>query len=95
MPELLGLTLLESMACGTPVICTEVGSMPELVDDGVTGFVVPPNDPLALRDRIDYLRQNSDLAQQMGQAAREKVLNHFTWEAVAKHCLAIYSGKVR
>src|SRR5439155_708239 len=47
--ELLGLTLLESMAVGTPVVCTLVGGMPEHVQDGVTGFIVPPNDPATLR----------------------------------------------
>src|SRR5262249_3139468 len=55
-PELLGQTLLEGMACGRPAICTDVGGMPEIVRDGVTGFVVPPNDPIALRERIDWLR---------------------------------------
>ena len=45
VPELLGQTLLEGMACGTPAICTDVASMPEVVEDRVTGFVVPPNDP--------------------------------------------------
>ena len=41
-PELLPLALLEAMACGTPVVCTEVGGMPELVEDDVNGFVVAP-----------------------------------------------------
>jgi alpha-maltose-1-phosphate synthase len=52
IPELLGRTLLEGMACGARAICTNVTSMPEIVEDGVTGFVVPPNDSGALRDRI-------------------------------------------
>jgi glycosyltransferase involved in cell wall biosynthesis len=90
MPELLGLVLLESMACGTPVICTDVGGMPEFVVDGVTGFLVPPNDPAALRDRINYLVNNPDIALSMGQNGRQKVLEEFTWEAVARRCLAAY-----
>ena len=52
VPELLGQTLLEGMACGLPAVCTRVASMPEVVDDGVTGFVVPPNDPTALGERL-------------------------------------------
>ena len=52
VPELLGQTLLEGMACGTPAVCTDVASMPEVVEDGVTGFVVPPNDPRALGERL-------------------------------------------
>ena len=56
VPELLGQTLLEGMSCGLPGICTDVASMPEVVEDGVTGFVVPPNDPPALREKLQWLR---------------------------------------
>src|SRR5690606_33427907 len=56
VPELFGLVALESMACGTPVIVSKVASLPELVEDGVTGFVVPPNDPRAIRLALDVLR---------------------------------------
>jgi len=89
-PELLGLTLLESMACGTPVICTEVGAMPEIVEDGVTGFVVPPNDPRSLGKKIRYLLDNPKLGEQMGKAGREKVLCTFTWDSVTQKCLEAY-----
>ena len=89
-PELLGLALLESMACGTPVICTEVGAMPEIVEDGVTGFVVPPNDPRSLGEKIRYLLDNPELGKQMGRAGREKVLRTFTWDNVAQKCLGAY-----
>ena len=60
VPELLGQTLLEGMACGTPAICTDVASMPEIVEHGVTGFVVPPNDPAGLGERLSWLRAQSD-----------------------------------
>jgi glycosyltransferase involved in cell wall biosynthesis len=89
-PELLGLTLLESMACGTPVICTDVGGMPEFVEDGVTGFVVPPNDAEALRDRIRHLRANPSVARLMGTRARERVLREHTWPHVVSRCLDAY-----
>jgi glycosyltransferase involved in cell wall biosynthesis len=89
-PELLGLTLLESMACGTPVICTGVGAMPEYVEDGVSGFIVPPNDPAALHERISWLLQNPNEARTMGQAARMRVEREFTWSVVADRCLAEY-----
>jgi glycosyltransferase involved in cell wall biosynthesis len=92
MPELLGLVLLESMACETPVICTNVGAMPEIVIDGVTGFVVPPNDSKALRDRIDYLMNNPEVARRMGRAGRQQVLEKFTWEAVGRRCVAAYQS---
>jgi glycosyltransferase involved in cell wall biosynthesis len=89
-PELLGLVLLESMACGTPVICTDVGGMPEIVRDGITGYIVPPNDSTALKQRINWLVANPDKATQMGRQARLEVLEKYTWDSVAKRCLEAY-----
>ena len=91
VPELLGQTLLEGMACGAPALATNVASLPEVVEDGVTGFVVPPNDPEALRDRLEWLRAHPDHAGVMGAAARRRVEERFSWPAVVRCCLAIYS----
>jgi glycosyltransferase involved in cell wall biosynthesis len=90
VPELLGLVLLESMACGTPVICTNVGSMPELVEDRVTGLIVPPNDPSALRQAIRFLREHPAIASEMAENGRQRVLQRFTWKHIAETCLAAY-----
>jgi glycosyltransferase involved in cell wall biosynthesis len=92
VPELLGQTLLEGMACGIPAICTDVASLPEVVEHGVTGFVVPPNDPVALGERLGWLHQHPDEARAMGAAGRRRVLERFTWPAVVGRCLAIYSS---
>lgn len=92
VPELLGQTLLEAMACGTPAICTDVASMPEVVDDGVTGFVVPARDPQALSARLLWLRDHPAEAIAMGQAARQRVLEKFTWPKVVQRCLKIYAS---
>jgi len=92
VPELLGQTLLEGMACGAPAICTRVASMPEVVEDGVTGFVVPPNDPAAVREKLLWLREHPGEAKAMGEIARKRVLEKFTWPAVVRRCLAIYQG---
>jgi starch synthase len=92
-PELLGLTLLESMACETPVIATTVGGLPEVVEDGVTGFLVPPNDSQALADKIQWLVANPNRAREMGERGRRRVLEKFTWEAVARRCLDCYSSQ--
>jgi glycosyltransferase involved in cell wall biosynthesis len=88
--ELLGLALLEGMACGRPAIATNVASLPELIDDGVTGFIVPPNDPIALRERIVWLMDHPVEADLMGRAARECVLRQFTWNAAVSECLNAY-----
>jgi glycosyltransferase involved in cell wall biosynthesis len=90
IPELLGQTLLEGMACGTPAVCTDVASMPEVVADGVTGFVVPPNDSLSLREKLLRLRDQPTEAARMGEAARRRVLERFTWPAVVERCLKTY-----
>jgi glycosyltransferase involved in cell wall biosynthesis len=90
VPELLGQTLLEGMACGIPAICTDVASMPEVVAHGVTGFIVPPNDPAALRERLAWLRDHPADAREMGDAGRRRVQECFRWDAVVQRCLAHY-----
>ena len=92
IPELLGLVALESMACGTPAIVSRVASLPELVDDGVTGFIVPPNDPRAIRDAIDVLAADPARRAEMGRRARLAVEARFTWAAVAERCLRAYAS---
>lgn len=90
VPELLGQTLMEGMACGTPGICTAVASLPEVVSHGETGFVVPPNDPASLREKLEFLRDNPDTATGMGNAGRRRVFERFTWSRVVNHCLTAY-----
>jgi len=94
VPELLGQTLIEGMACAAPAICTAVASMPEVVVDGVTGFVVPPNDPTTLRSRLGWLRDHPEQVRQMGEAGRRRVLERFTWSAVVARCLKAYSASL-
>jgi len=90
VPELLGQTLLEAMACATPVIGTNVASLPEVIEDNVSGFLVPPNDPAALGERIGWLRDHPVEAGRMGAAGRARIESRFTWDAVVDRCLAIY-----
>ena len=91
VPELLGQTLLEGMACGAPGICTDVASMPEIIEDERSGFIVPPNDPSAICQKIVWLRDHPDTVAQMGSAARQRVLDKFTWPTVVQRCMEIYS----
>jgi glycosyltransferase involved in cell wall biosynthesis len=90
VPELLGQALLEGMACGIPAICTEVASMPEIVEDGISGFIVPPNNPEVLRERLVWLGEHSREASEMGIAARRRVLDRFTWPLVVQRCMQAY-----
>jgi glycosyltransferase involved in cell wall biosynthesis len=87
--ELLGLTLLESMAVGTPVVCTAVGGMPEYVDEGNTGFIVPPGDVGQMRRRIKQLIDDPALATRMGRAGHEAV-QKYSWERVAAEVMTEY-----
>jgi glycosyltransferase involved in cell wall biosynthesis len=95
--ELLGLSVLEAMASGTPVVASRTGGVPEVVRDGETGFLVPPGDVVQLHERVDLLVRNPRLAHRMGRAARALVLDQFTWQATATRCLAAYEsfGPVR
>ncbi len=91
VPELLGQTLLEAMACATPVICTRVASMPEIVEDGVSGFVVEPGDSDVLRARLSWLAEHPSEAAAMGGAGRKTVLERFQWPHVVERCLEAYA----
>jgi glycosyltransferase involved in cell wall biosynthesis len=91
--ELLGLTLLESMAVGTPVICTRVGGMPEYVVEGVTGFVVPPNDPAAIRDQLLRILDDAALGSRLGEAGRQHV-EGFSWSGVADAVFENYRASI-
>ncbi len=88
--ELLGLVALEAMASGTPVVASRVGGLPEVVEDGVTGYLVAPGDVEPLRDRIQTLLGDRALAARMGALARERVLARWTWAQCAERCLAVY-----
>ena len=91
LPELVGLVLLEAMSCGTPVICTRTGGMPEIVREGMTGFIVEPSSSRAIAAVLAKLRDDPSIASSMGLAAREEVLNRFTWDAIARQCLTEYA----
>ena len=82
--EGLGVAAIEAMAAGKPVIATRVGGLPELVEDGVTGFLVPPGDSEALANSISRLLSREELMEQMGRNGWERVQRHFTMEQMAK-----------
>jgi glycosyltransferase involved in cell wall biosynthesis len=85
-------TALEAMACKTPVVGTTIGSLPELVKDGETGFIVPPLDTKALRLGLRRLLTDSTLARTMGEAGRHRVEEMFTWNRVVDRCAEEYAS---
>jgi glycosyltransferase involved in cell wall biosynthesis len=69
--------LMEAMACGVPVVASDLSGIPELVDDGATGLLVPPRDPEALASALRRLGDEPALRERMGRAGREKVEREF------------------
>lgn len=93
--EPFGLTPLEAMACGTPVIGADVGGISYTIADGATGLLVPSRDPFALADALKYMLSQPELRTQMGSAARERVEQHFTWRRVAERTACLYDELCR
>ncbi|HET9784072.1 MAG TPA: glycosyltransferase family 4 protein [Terriglobales bacterium] len=90
--EAFGLTALEAMACGTPVIgCIESG-LPEAIHDGVEGWLVRHGDRAGLAEKLRWMREHTPEAAAMGAAARRRIEAGLTWDALAERCLEAYGG---
>jgi glycosyltransferase involved in cell wall biosynthesis len=85
------LGLVEAMACGVPVVASAVGGVPETIEDGVTGVLVPPGDPAALAAAMRSLLSDPRAAGKLGAAAAESVRASRTWDRVAGRFEAIYA----
>ena len=88
--EGLSLSVLEAMACGVPVVATNVGGTPELIRDGTTGLLTPPGDPAAMAQAICRLLSHPSEGQSIGGAARRRVVERFSWDRVANDLLREY-----
>jgi glycosyltransferase involved in cell wall biosynthesis len=88
--EGLPIVLLEAMARARPVVATPVGGVPELVADGETGLIVPPDDPKALADALLRLLGDRGFAQRLGDAGRERVRSAFSADAQESRILELY-----
>ena len=88
--ESFGVAIIEASACEKPVIVSNVGGLPEVVEDGVTGIIVPPRDVEATANAIERLVLNKELRLQMGKAGRERVKRLYNWDDNVKQMINIY-----
>lgn len=88
--ESFGVATLEAEATGVPVVATAVGGLPEVVADGLTGWLVPPDDPAALAGAMTKILTSADQGQAMGASGRRLVLGQYTWPAALDAMEAVY-----
>ncbi|MFF5013001.1 glycogen synthase [Streptomyces sp. NPDC001165] len=90
--EPLGIVNLEAMACGTPVVASRVGGIPEVVEDGRTGLLVDVDDDFeaGLAHALDAVLGDRETARRMGEAGRERAVGEFGWDAVARRTAGLY-----
>jgi starch synthase len=92
--EPLGIVNLEAMACGTAVVASGVGGIPEVVADGLTGLLVPPGAPAALAVALNTLIADPARAAAMGQAGRKRAVAEFSWATIAVQTAGLYETLV-
>jgi starch synthase len=92
--EPLGIVNLEAMACGTAVVASKVGGIPEVVADGETGLLVPPDEPEALAESINALTRDPERAKAMGTAGRARASTKFDWGKIAEQTAELYARVV-
>jgi len=83
-------TLLEAMAMELPIVATNVGGTPEVIVDNQTGLLIPPANPHAISEAIQYLFHNPDDRKIMGQAGRNRVFQHFTASKMVQQTINLY-----
>jgi glycosyltransferase involved in cell wall biosynthesis len=85
-----GVTSLEAMACGKPVMAPPTGGHPDAVVDGTTGILIPPGRPALLAQRIRHLLAHPMLMEAYGAAAADRVKSRYSWDRIATETLAVY-----
>jgi glycogen synthase len=89
--EELGTVLLEAMQAGLPIVASKTGGIPDVIEDGVNGMLVPPGEPELLARAIDRLLADRGLAYRLGEGAQERGKD-YDWEVLAERVLAVYRG---
>lgn len=89
------LVILEAMQAGLPIISTYEGAIPEIIDDGITGFIVDKNSPEQIAEKLEVLIKKPELRKQMGEAGRKKFLENYTIEKFEQNMLRVFNKVLR
>ena len=87
-------SIMEYMALGLPVVCGDGGGNRELVEDGITGFVIPPADPAPLVERLTYLHDHEEVRRAMGAAGRARISRDFSVDTMIRRMLDVYAEAI-
>ena len=90
-----GVVAREAMAHGRPVVASAVGGLLDAVEDGVTGLLVPPHQPAALRSALERLLGDPELRDRLGRAGREKARRELSWGACTEATIAAYRAALQ
>jgi glycosyltransferase involved in cell wall biosynthesis len=91
----MGRSILEAMACAKPIIASRVGGIPDLVDDGINGILIPPNDSRALAQNLIKLLNDESMRRKLGAAAKEKVSVRYDVNTMVEQISRVYADLIR
>ena len=86
-----GVACVEASACGIPVVAANVGGLPEVIKDGITGIIVPPKNPAKTAEALEKLITNESLRMEMGIAGRKNVVENYDWEKSVQKMVNLYN----
>ena len=92
--EPFGIVIVEAMFHGLPVIASRIGGIPEIVEDGVTGFLFEPGNTIELEEKMKLLWNNPDLCRQMGKAGREKAIREYSEDIYYERLMSVYQKAI-
>ena len=93
--EGLSMVQLQAMSCGLPVVCTTHSGGQEIIDQGVNGYILPIRDKEKLKEKILYLYENQSFRIEMGENAKKKANQQFSWESYGNNAISIYQNLLK
>jgi len=88
--ESFGVSVVEASSCSKPVIISDIGGMPEIIENNITGLVVKSKDPVKLAEAIEKLVFSESIRQEMGKRGRENVIKNYCWQKNVDQMISFY-----